>query len=108
MFGATRLYWPQVAKKKTRTPTPEFQPIEDDREIQSKKLARERQMAEWRSLPDDLRTSILRSVEQKADSDYLRRCLKEKKLDDPLVVIACLAEMQLRKNAAKGDAAPDV
>lgn len=101
-FGATMLYWNDVHQKWNRSQHQTQQlKVQDDQE-QQKELDRQHQKehqnkyrVQWDQLTERERDDIRQAVAQ-TSSHTVKQFLEQKKYEDSLVMIACLAELAKR------------
>lgn len=99
-------YWSEIAKKwnRSRQQTQQLK-IQDDQE-QQEEIDRQRQnthqnkyRAQWNQLSEKERDEIRQTVSQ-ISSHTVKQFLEKKKYEDPLVMMACLAELAKRDNGS--------
>ena len=93
LFTVTQTYWHDVMKKRTciASSTAVYAPTVEDVQRRKQKAA---DVARWETLSRSEQLIIAESVEQNADSAFMRKLAASKNLDDPGLRLACIAEMK--------------
>ncbi|QDT40323.1 Replication initiator protein A [Gimesia alba] len=101
-FGATMVYWNDVAQqwnqrqqREQQEKAQNIQEQQEERQRQQEKQHQDKYRTQWNQLPEADRDEIRQAVMQTC-SRTVRQFIEQGKYDDPLVMMACLAELAKR------------